>query len=262
MRIGDLTVDAISDGVFVARPSYFGGDVPPGARPQVFDRGGAAWLPIGCFLIRAARRVVLVDCGLGPQAKLLPDGMRLAGGRLLPELRAAGASPGEVTDVVCTHLHSDHVGWLFDRNGEPVIADWDHFVTGPGEIDQHIRRGFRTAARRRLRPVRTDTELAPGVAAVLTPGHTPGHLCVQLTSAGHRAWLVGDAITCPVQLLEPDWHSFGDVDPALAQRSRDYLWGELRRLGTIGSGAHFPGLEFGHVRGGPQPRWATVRGHG
>jgi glyoxylase-like metal-dependent hydrolase (beta-lactamase superfamily II) len=270
MRIGDLTIHAISDGVFVAKPGYFGGGVPADARPEVFDRGGTAWLPIGCFLIRSASRVVLVDCGLGPTAKALPDGMRLAGGRLLTELRAAGSGPGEVTDVVCTHLHSDHVGWLFDRNGEQVFAaatiwfgaaDWGHFVTGPGEIGEHIRRGFRMAARSRLRPVHADTELARGVSAVLTPGHTPGHLCVRLTSAGRCAWLAGDAITCPVQLLEPGWHSFGDVDPALAERSRDFLWDELRRPDTTGTGAHFPGLQFGHVRDDPHPRWVTGSDH-
>ncbi|WP_157694694.1 MULTISPECIES: hypothetical protein [unclassified Leifsonia] len=55
MRVGGLRVDAISDGAFVARPSYFGDRVPATARPDVFDRDGAAWLPIGCFLIRQER---------------------------------------------------------------------------------------------------------------------------------------------------------------------------------------------------------------
>src|SRR4051794_24472733 len=99
MRIGDLRVDAISDGAFVARPRYFGEHVPPSVRPDVFDREGAVWLPIGCFLVRPAigepgqpsepgGPVVLVDAGLGPALDPMPDGMMLVGGQLLTGLRA------------------------------------------------------------------------------------------------------------------------------------------------------------------------------
>ena len=105
--------------------------------------------------------------------------------------------------------------------GQAVIwageADWRHFVTGPGEMLPHIRAGWRTAAdTNRFRPIDRDTAIAPGVTAVLAPGHTPGHLCVVLSSGAQRALLLGDAVTCPVQLDEPAWHSLGDVDPVLA----------------------------------------------
>ncbi len=55
-------------------------------------------------------------------------------------------------------------------------------------------------------------------------------------------WLLGDAITCPVQLAEPAWHSFGDVDPELAEHSRRRLWRELSRPFSTGVGAHFRAL--------------------
>jgi glyoxylase-like metal-dependent hydrolase (beta-lactamase superfamily II) len=54
---------------------------------------------------------------------------------------------------------------------------------------------------------------AAGIAALLAPGHTPGHLCVVISSGERRALLLGDAITGPIQLDEPAWHSMGDVDP-------------------------------------------------
>ncbi len=63
---GDIEVHPLSDGAFVVRPRYFGDDVPDDARPDVFDREGAAWAPIGCFLLRSGDRTVLVDAGLGP----------------------------------------------------------------------------------------------------------------------------------------------------------------------------------------------------
>ncbi|HEY2673075.1 MAG TPA: hypothetical protein VGJ07_22290 [Rugosimonospora sp.] len=78
MRVADLHLDPLPDGTFVARPRYFRDDLPPQTRPDLFDRHGTAWLPIGCFLVRTGDRVVLVDAGLGPERQDLPHGMHLA----------------------------------------------------------------------------------------------------------------------------------------------------------------------------------------
>jgi glyoxylase-like metal-dependent hydrolase (beta-lactamase superfamily II) len=268
MRVGQLRLDAFSDGTFVARPGYFSAAAAPDSRPDVFDRHGAAWLPIGCFVIRTDDRIVLVDAGLGPELQELPDDMHLVGGQLPTGLRAAGVARDEVSDVICTHLHADHVGWLFDQHADPVFpnatiwfgaADWQHFVDGPGEMASHIEAGFRrSTGTSGLRPVEQDTTIARGVRAIPTPGHTPGHLCVAVESGAERALLLGDAITCPVQLEEPGWHSMGDVDPVLADRTRDRLWRELAQERTVGVGAHFPELQPGRVtaRGA---RWTGCR---
>lgn len=266
MHVGRIRVDAVSDGAFVARPSYFGADLPDGTRPELFSRDGAAWLPIGCFVVRTGGRVVLVDAGMGPEWQRLPDRMLLVGGQLPTGLRALGIPPDEVTDVVCTHLHADHVGWLFDLDAQPVFAaariwfgagDWQHFVTGPGEMAPHIRAGFRdSAGALRLRTLDGDATVAPGVDALLTPGHTPGHLCVSVTDGEERLLLLGDSITCPVQLDEPGWRSMGDVDPELADATRRRLWQQLADGRTHGVGAHFPELAHGRVTEGTGRRWA------
>jgi glyoxylase-like metal-dependent hydrolase (beta-lactamase superfamily II) len=265
MRIGDIQLHAVPDGTFVARPGYFGSQVPAESHPELFDRDHTAWLPIGCFLIRAGDRVVLVDAGLGPDGSGTPAAESyLVGGQLLTGLRAAGVAPADITDVVCSHFHVDHVGWLFGLDREPVFdaadiwfgaGEWDHFVTGPGEMRPHIRDGLR--AHPRLRPIEGDTSVAPGITAVPAPGHTPGHLCLVVSSGQERALLLGDAITCPVQLDEPSWHSIGDVDPALADRTRQRLWRELEGERTLGAGAHFPELRFGRVLPGTARRWLT-----
>jgi glyoxylase-like metal-dependent hydrolase (beta-lactamase superfamily II) len=210
---------------------------------------------------------VLVDAGLGPRRKGMSDGMELRGGQLLAGLTAVGKTRHEITDVVCTHMHSDHVGWLFDRHAQMVFpgariwfgeADWEYFVDGPGEMDAHVRAGLRRhETSSRLRPLNHDTEVAPGVTTVATPGHTPGHVCVMVDFGDRRSLLLGDAITHPVQLEEPTWHSFGDVDADLANRTRQRLWRALEDPLLTGVGAHFPGLQFGRVCIGASRTWCS-----
>lgn len=265
VQIGQLRVEGVSDGTFVARPSYFGPSVPHDGRPDFFDRDGTARLPIGSFVIRVDDRVVLVDAGLGPHEQQLPDGMRLVGGRLLTRLGSLGVSVEDITDVVCTHLHADHVGWLFDLDAAPVFsnalvwfgaADWTHFIDGDGECADHIRRGFLDYRNdRRLRPLTGEAQVAPGIVARPAPGHTPGSLYVELSSSDQLLLLLGDAITCPIQLDEPGWHSFGDVDVTAAEHTRQVLWAALSDGRTQGVGSHFPDLRPGHVLARARRTW-------
>jgi glyoxylase-like metal-dependent hydrolase (beta-lactamase superfamily II) len=265
MAVGELSVRGMSDGVFLARPAYFGPTAV--ARPDVFGGRGTLRLPIGVFVVRAAGRVVLVDAGLGPTEQTLPSEMTLTGGALPAELRRAGLRADDITDVVVTHLHSDHVGWLFSAEGSPVFGnasiwfgegDWEWFVTGAGEMAPHIRHGFLTITASRLRPIDSEVEMARGVAVVPTPGHTPGHLGLRLYGGGQCVWLLGDAITHPVQLIEPTWHSFGDVNARQAHDTRAELWSELRQGRTRAAGAHFPDLAFGTVVVDRGEHWVTT----
>jgi glyoxylase-like metal-dependent hydrolase (beta-lactamase superfamily II) len=267
MLIGDIGIHPLTDGVFRASPGYFGDHVRSDGHEDLFTRHGMAWLPIGCFLVRTRDRTILVDAGMGPDIDDAGPRRFLIGGQLPLGLRAIGVGLSQITDVVCTHLHSDHRGWLFDLDAAPVFpnatiwfgaGDWHHFVEGPPEgMQDHIRHGLRGVAERGegLRLVDRDTTMAPGVTLTMTPGHTPGHLCVITSSGQQRAMLLGDAIVCPVQLDEPTWHSMGDVDPELAQRVRDRLFRELEDGRTLGAGAHFPELQFGRVLAGQGRRW-------
>ena len=137
-------------------------------------------------------------------------------------------------------------------------ADWEHFVLNPqARMFDHIRSGLRGADGSRVHLVTQDTTVVPGVDVMMTPGHTPGHLSVIVSSGGHRALLLGDAIVCPLQLDEPAWQAMGDVDPGLAARVRERLFRELAKENTQGVGAHFPELRFGRVMEGRGRTWLT-----
>src|SRR5256885_16361741 len=108
MEVGNIVLDAISDGTFVARPGYFGDHAAAEGHGDLFDRRGQAWLPIGCFLVRTGDGCVLVDAGMGPTQSSAgdeDDPCRLFGGQLPVGLRALGVERDEIIDVVCTHLH-------------------------------------------------------------------------------------------------------------------------------------------------------------
>jgi glyoxylase-like metal-dependent hydrolase (beta-lactamase superfamily II) len=251
MRIGDLELLPLLDGEFSAPaselyPNTSMSDWEPHKRWLTHD--GRIELAIGCFLVRTGGRRVLIDAGLGT---VKVEGF--TGGRLLDELKANGEWAETVTDVIFTHLHFDHVGWATQK-GAIVFpnatyrchsADWAHFVDADGALG---------GGRKKLLPLidRLETfdgqaTLAPGVDALPTPGHTPGHTALVISSGTERAMLLGDAAHCPIELEEAEWEGLGDVDPEAAKRTRNAMMRELEESGTPASAAHFPGLQFGRV---------------
>jgi glyoxylase-like metal-dependent hydrolase (beta-lactamase superfamily II) len=217
---------------------------------------GRLELAFGAYVIRSGDRIMLVDAGMGPHPK-----MPGSGGGLLDSLAAHGIAAGDVTDVVYTHLHGDHIGWASD-GGEVVFVnavhrchrlDWEHFV------------GTDDGATEKLTPVEpllelfdADVTLAPGVDVRLAPGHTPGSVLVVLSSGVARALLVGDVVHCPVELVDDEWGALADVDPALARQTRIALARELEGSDVPIGAAHFPGLAFGRLLAGEGRRMWSV----
>lgn len=258
MRVGEIEIVPLVDGELAvpatqAYPTTTPEDWAPHSRWLTHD--GRIEMPIGCFLIRTGDRLALVDAGLG---SLQLEGF--TGGRLLSELAATGTSPEQITDVVFTHLHFDHVGWATQK-GRVVFSnatyrchadDWAHFVDGEDG-----------GAARKLSPLAGRLEmwtgqvtLAPGLDTLPTPGHTPGHTALVVSHGTERAMLLGDATHCPVELYESEWDGLGDVDPVLAKRTRNAMFAELEASGVPATAAHFPGLEFGRVlRGDGKAQW-------
>jgi glyoxylase-like metal-dependent hydrolase (beta-lactamase superfamily II) len=302
MKIGAIEILPVVDGLLVSKlPSSKPLPPHDSAAWQdqqgQFRPDGMKESTLGGFLVRTGDRVALVDAGGGQPLEggysppvLDPDdhddpiigffrerGMpperirefatdlgrfELEQGHLPASLEALGVRPEDVTDLVFSHLHFDHIGWA-SADGQAFFpnatlrcaaADLDYFLAGTSE-DWFSSQVFRAPLiPNRLAPVlhrietwETDTTILPGVDVRLAPGHTPGSSVVVLSSGDARAMLLGDVVHCPLELMDDDFNFLGDHDQQLANRMREAYGRELEGSGIVASAAHFPGLRFGRL---------------
>lgn len=220
---------------------------------------------IQSFLVVTPTATVLVDaCVGGGKPRLRPEFADLDAG-WLAALHATGTSPLDVTTVVLTHLHVDHVGWCTQEQGrewQPVFRNARHLVTGP-ELAYWTGAEGTIAMRRTgdymadsvapllahglLDVVEPDAVVAPGVRLEPAFGHTPGNVVVRVTGSAGELVLAGDAMHHPVQLRHPEVSTRYCVDPAAAARTRVRLLADAAGSGTPVVPAHFAVPTAGRV---------------
>jgi glyoxylase-like metal-dependent hydrolase (beta-lactamase superfamily II) len=269
-KIGDLDVLVVSDGTISVPPTvYYRGTSEDDwqRHKRWLNHQGILDFSMACFLVRSGDRKVLIDTGLG--ANKLWD---YQGGSLIPELAAAGVQAEDVDTVFVTHLHIDHCGTCaVEESGElrPAFPNATYRWTAAEhahwrQVASHPGPGFSISAlldtlEERYEPADGGSDIAPGISVIDTPGHTPGHAGVVLSSGNERAFILGDAISCPAQLEEPEWSGLGDMDPKLARQSQEAVAREAESTGALLATAHFPGLTFGRVlRGEGKRYWQPI----
>jgi glyoxylase-like metal-dependent hydrolase (beta-lactamase superfamily II) len=254
MNIGDLVAEPIYDGVMRAPATiFYGGTTLEQWAPhqRFLEPDGMIRFDLGGFLVRGrGQRVVLIDAGMGPRSGLIRDGKgTFEGGELLKNLATHGVQPEDITDVIFTHLHWDHVGWAVNDGAITFpnaafrcdIRDLEHFRDNERVADTLATISSRMQTWDGSGPV------CPGIDAMSAPGHTPGSTIVVMSSGTARGLLLGDVVHCPVELIDDEWSGVGDVDPELAKRTRAALTRELEGTDTPVAAAHFPGLVFGRL---------------
>ncbi|MEV5429281.1 MBL fold metallo-hydrolase [Streptomyces sp. NPDC052701] len=234
-------------------------------RPDFADAEGVVRVDSHSFALEAGGLRVLVDTGIGngkPRANPAWNGLATD---YLERLTTAGFAPDSVDLVILTHLHTDHVGWNTHERGGGWAPTFPNarYLTARAErefwagyaMDEPRRQMFRDS----VQPVEDaglldlvdvpddGVEVAPGLRLLPTPGHTPGHLAVELTSGSARAVITGDCVHHPVQFARPGIGSCADIDPDMAENTRRRLLASLVGTDTLVLGTHFPPPTAGRV---------------
>ena len=207
-----------------------------------------------CYLLVTPTERVLVDTGLGLGPHAMLGG---ATGALIEELGGAGTAPDEIGRVVFTHLHGDHIGWTV-RDGAATFpaarhlvphADWAHFrAPDGGEADPVVAAQIEPLEEMGLLDlVEGERAVTPELTLVPTPGHTPGHQSLLVSSGGERALILGDVANHPAQVEEIGWSPIFDGDAEAAANTRRGVMERLEEGGDLVAAGHFPHPGFGHI---------------
>ncbi|MFI9244964.1 MBL fold metallo-hydrolase [Streptomyces sp. NPDC053086] len=271
--VGDVTVHRIDE---IPLPPATGRWLLPDATPDVVarqdwlrpsfaDDGGVLRIDSHSFAFSLDGLRILVDTGIGNGKQRANPAWHDLDTDYLQRLTAAGFPPDTVDLVVLTHLHADHVGWnTRETNGEwvPTFPN-ARYVTSRTEREFWAGYDLEEARRQMFQdsviPVEeaglldlmdvpaAGVDIVPGLRLLSTPGHTPGHVALQLTSRGRTALITGDCIHHPVQLAHPAIGACVDIDPERSEASRRTLLASLADTDTLLLGTHFAPPTAGRV---------------
>jgi glyoxylase-like metal-dependent hydrolase (beta-lactamase superfamily II) len=258
MKLGDFEVTTLLDGFFDVPVGVLQGEI--GHIREHLDAAGMKVdapirLPVNAFLVNTGNKLVLVDAGdakiFGPTA-----------GRLPQPLALAGVTPEQIDEVYITHMHGDHLhrtvtpegGRLFPnaviRIARPDLVYWASPLVEAAAPENP--KGRFVAAKRaiaaygdRLQAFTFGKELTPGITSVSAVGHTPGHSCFMVESAGAKLFLLGDLMhVAQVQFPKPEITVAFDCDQSMAREMRKALFEQVTLDKILVGAAHiaFPGI--------------------
>jgi len=211
------------------------------------DDKGRVRMNFGCYLITNGERTIMIDAGIGEGRYGMPA--ELVSGLMPEAVDALKIDRNDVETVVYTHMHFDHIGGS-QRGGRVVFPNARHVFHAKEMAYWETAEGDKAhAARDIVRPlvdedridvIDGDTDVLPGVTAVETFGHTPGHLSVSVHSDRTRTYIGGDVSNHPFQVEHPHWSLPVDNDPVAAANTRDRVFEQLRGSGDNFLAGHYP----------------------
>jgi glyoxylase-like metal-dependent hydrolase (beta-lactamase superfamily II) len=265
-KVGDAEVTVVSDGAGTfPLPDTFVLNVKKddvaAALEKAFRPRDKVTINFGPLVINTGGKLVVVDTGNGPAAFAASKG---ATGQFANNMAAAGFDPKAIDLVVISHFHGDHVNGLLTAdnqlafpNAEVLVpaTEWK-FWMDDGEMSRasgermtglfkNNRRIFETALNKKVTPYEWGKEVAPGMLAVETMGHTPGHTSYVLSSGSDKVFIQSDVTNDPdLFARNPGWHLMFDQDPAQAEATRRKTYDMIaaERMRVQGFHYPFPGL--------------------
>lgn len=233
----------------------------PWLRPHFCDDQGQAILSVHMFVIELGDMRMVVDTCVGNDKERRVQGWNRRRGHFLERLTDAGYPPESIDRVMCTHLHTDHVGWntrLLDGRWVPTfpnarylfekseLAHWLAVQEGAERqvMDDSVRPVVEAGL---VEEVDSDHRVTDGVWLEPTPGHSPGHVSVRVSSQGQDAVITGDLMHHPAQTTHPEWGSSADYDSAQALATRQAFIQRYADTPTLVLGTHFATPTAGRI---------------
>jgi glyoxylase-like metal-dependent hydrolase (beta-lactamase superfamily II) len=267
-NIGDITVTSVVEVEGPTPGTFLFADAVPErvatehgwARGTFVDDDGMLLARVQALVISSGDTTVVVDTCVGNDKERDVPAWNLLDLPFLDRFAEAGFDPLGVDAVVCTHLHTDHVGWntmLVDGEWRPTFPESRYLFAGPeyqhwsaapfNERPEHGDSIQPIVDAGLMELVDVDGEIAPGVRLVPTPGHTPGHCSVLVSSRGSSALITGDFMHHAVQVAAPGWCSHFDTDQAAGEATRRAFIEEHADTDLLVIGTHFGGPGSGRI---------------
>lgn len=277
IRVGEWIISALYDGYINLSPALFHGieqeqmcsRISEKFQPQTVDGVQTA---VTTYLLDKGDELILLNTG---GAKRVGQTM----GNISQNLRAAGYLPEQITTILLTHMHFDHVCGLTREDGTPVFAHAQVFASeaesnfwldpktaqaAPAESRAFFEMAVSAIApykdNGRFQTFTGNKEVIPGIYAVPTPGHTPGHTSFLVDSGKEKILLWGDIVhSHAIQFEYPEVSNDFDSDQAQAIATRQSLLQQLADESLLVGGDHLPFPGFGHViKQGREYSWVPV----
>jgi glyoxylase-like metal-dependent hydrolase (beta-lactamase superfamily II) len=228
--------------------------------PRALDpETGKIILPVQSYLVRTRHHTILIDTCIGCRKSYdgEPEWQDRRDEAWLRNLTAAGVGPEDIDYVFCTHLHADHCGWnthLVDGRWTPtfpnakyILAADEYAASEAGGTAVFHENVLPIVEAGQAALVDMDYALDDEVWLTPAPGHTAGHVAVNIASQGRSAVMIGDMMHSPIQLAHPEWSPSFDHDPALSAETRQRFLDSHCETDILVLTAHFPSPSVGHV---------------
>ncbi len=268
-QIGDVTItgfvemETVSKGTFVLPDATLENIQRAGEwlRPHFADETGRLRMSIHAYLVESEGNRIIVDTCLGNDKQRDFPGWNMLQTSFLADLAKGGFPRDSIDLVLCTHLHVDHVGWntmLVGGRWVPTFSnarylirrdEWTHRSVQEDKFSRDpIEDSVRPVVDAGLANLIEDTHhITSEIWLEPTPGHTPGHFSVRISSRGQQAVITGDLMHHPVQCQHPEWNCGFDWDHALARKTRREFLIRYSDQPVMVFGTHFAAPSAGHI---------------
>ena len=268
-QLGDIVINRILEleAPFMRPLEFFDEALPEVVEPHrhwlepnaLDPETGKMIMPVQSYLIRTRHHTILIDTCIGCRKTYdgVPEWKDRRDETWLHNLAIAGVRPGDIDYVFCTHLHVDHCGWntrLMNGRWTPTFPN-AKYILAADEYAACEADGTAVFLENVLpvmeagQAVLVDNDYALDDEVWLTPspGHTAGHVSVNIASRGRNAVMTGDMMHSPIQLAHPGWSPNFDHNPVLSAETRKHFLDSHCETDTLVLTAHFPSPSVGLV---------------